>query len=68
MAERYNSVGRAVRASASGAVDSGLIPSRVKTNDCKIDIHSFLARRSALMGQCGEQAGMFTSCAIEKGT
>ena len=50
-----SSDGRAVRASASGAIDLGLIPSQ--TNDFKIGIHSFSAGRSALKGQCGKQAG-----------
>ena len=38
-----------------------------QTNDFKIGIHSFAARRSALGGQCEEQAGKFT-CAVGKGT
>ena len=58
MAEGYG-------ASVSWAVDSGLIPSRVKP--IKIGIHSFPAWRSALKRQCGEQAGKFT-CAVGKGT
>ena len=72
-----------VEASASGAVDLGLIPSRVKpmalklvftdsesgqTNGFKIGIHSFPARRSALKEQCEEQAGKFTCCAVGKST
>ena len=36
------------------------------SNDFKIDIHSFPAGRSALKGQCGEQAAMFTCCAVGK--
>ena len=55
-----SSDGRVVRACATGAVDLGLIPSRVKPNDFEIGIHSFSAGRSALKGQCGEQAGKFT--------
>ena len=39
-----------------------------QTNDFKIGIHSFSAGRSALKGQCGEQAGKFTYCAVGKGT
>ena len=39
-----------------------------QTKDFKIDIHSFLSGRSALKGQCGEQADKFTCCAVEKGT
>ena len=52
----------------SWAVDSGLIPSRVKPIPLKIGIHSFSAWRSALKGQCGEEAGKFTCCAVGKGT
>ena len=43
----YN--GQMVRASASGAVNSGLIPSRVKP-PTKIAIYSFYAWRLALKG------------------
>ena len=39
-----------------------------QTNDFKIGILSFPASRSALKGQCGEQAGKFTYCAVGKGT
>ena len=39
-----------------------------QTNDFIIGIHSFPALRSALKGQCGEQAGKFTYCAVGKGT
>ena len=38
-----------------------------QTNDFKIDIHSFPVWRSALKGQCEEQAGKFT-CAVGKNT
>ena len=48
--------GRVVRASASGAVDLGFDSESGQTNDFKIGIHSFPAWRSALKGQCGEQA------------
>ena len=41
---------------ASGNVDSGSVESG-PTNDFKIGIHSVPAWRSALKGQCGEQAG-----------
>ena len=34
----------------------------------KIGIHSIPAGRSALKGQCKEQAGKFTCCAVGKGT
>ena len=65
---------RAVRGFASGAVDSGLIPISLKlvftgqTIDIKIGIHSFPAGRSALKGQCEEQANKFPCCAVGKGT
>ena len=39
-----------------------------QTNDFKIGIHSFPAWRSALKGQCGEQAGKLTCCAVGNGT
>ena len=39
-----------------------------QTNDFKIGIHSFPAWRSALKGQCEEQAGKFTCRAVGKGT
>ena len=39
-----------------------------QTNDFNFGIHSFPARRSALKGQCGEQAGKFTCSADGKGT
>ena len=39
-----------------------------QTNDFKIGIHSFPARHSASKGQCEEQAGTFTCCAIGKGS
>ena len=39
-----------------------------QTNDFKIGIHSFPAWRSTLKGQCEEQAGKFTCCAVGKGT
>ena len=55
-------------ASVSWAVDSDLIPESGQTNDFNIGIHSFPAWRSALKGQCEEQAGKFTCCAVGKGT
>ena len=55
-------------ASVSWAVDSGFDSESDQTNDFKIGIHSFPAWRSALQGQCGEQAGKFTCCAVGKGT
>ena len=39
-----------------------------QTNDFKIGIRSFSAGRSALKGQCEEQARKFTCCAVGKGT
>ena len=63
-----SSDGQVVRVSASGAVDSGLIPSRVKPMALKMIFTSFPAQRSALKGQCGEQASKFTCYAIRKGT
>ena len=39
-----------------------------QTNDFKIGIYSFFAWRSALKGQCGEQACEFACCAIGKDT
>ena len=39
-----------------------------QTNDFKIAIQNFPARRSVLKGQCGEQAGKFTCYAVGKGT
>ena len=39
-----------------------------QTNDFKIDIHSFPAWHSALKGQCEQQAGKFTYCAVKKST
>ena len=57
-----------VRASAYGAVDSGLTPRVKPCNDFKIGIHSFPAWRSELKGQCGKQAGIFTCCAVGKDT
>ena len=60
-----SSDGRVVRASASGTVNLGLIPTWVKPMTLKL---VFTASRSALKGQRGEQAGKFTCCAVEKGT
>ena len=69
--DRFNSSdGRVVRASASAAVkcrlefesESGQI------NNFKIGIPSFPTWRSALKGQCGEQAGKFICCTVGIGT
>ena len=54
-------------ASVSWAVDSGLIPSRVKPMTFKIGIHSFPSWRLALKGQCGEQAGKFRLLVVPLG-
>ena len=54
--------GLVVTASASGAVDSG------QTNDFKISVHNYPTGRLALNGQCEEQTGKFTCCAIGKYT
>ena len=39
-----------------------------QTNEFNIGIHSFPAWRFTLKGQCGEQAGKFTSYVVGKGT
>ena len=53
-----------VRASASGALDSGLIPIWIKPMTLKL---VFSASRSASKGKCREQACKFT-CSVGKGT
>ena len=53
-----SSNGRVYRASVSGAVDAGLIPSQVQAMIANL---AFRAWRSALRGPCGEQVGKFTS-------
>ena len=45
---------------ALGITDTRLDSKSGQANDVKIGIYSFPARCSALMGQCGEQAGKFT--------
>ena len=55
-------------ASASGSVDLGFDSELGQTNDFKVGIHSLPAWRSAFKGQCGEQAGKLTCCAIGKRT
>ena len=59
-----------VRASASGAVDSGLIQSRVKPKTVNLVFTASLLdnQESGITGQCGEQAGKFTSWAVGKST
>ena len=58
------------RASASGAVDLGLIQSRFKLMTPKLvfTASQLEARRTALKGQCGEQAGKFTCYGVRKDT
>ena len=60
-----SSDGQLVRASASGAVDSGFDSESGQTNDFKIGMHSFPTWLFALIGLCEEQAGKFT-CALGK--
>ena len=57
--------GRVVRAFACGAVDSGLIVSRVEPTTLKFTASLLNAQQLALKRQCGEQAGKFT-CAVRK--
>ena len=57
-----------VRASASTAVDLGLILKWGQTNDLKIGIFQLPYLMLTMKGQCGEQAGKFTCCAVGKGT
>ena len=67
----YSSDGRVVRASALGAVVAcrlGFDSESGQTNDFKFSIHSFPAWRSALKGQCGEQAGKLICCAVGNNT
>ena len=65
-----NSDGRVVRASASEAVDSGVIPSQGEPVILKLIFTASLlgAQQSALKGQCGKQARKFACCAVGKGT
>ena len=53
-------------ASAPGSVHLGFDSESGQTNDFKNGIHSFPAWRSALKGQCEEQAGKFSCCAVER--
>ena len=55
-----------VRASAFAAADLGLILSWV--NSMTLKLAASPASRSPLLGQSGEQAGKFTSCAVGKDT
>ena len=47
------------RTSVSGSVDLGFDSESDQTNDLKIGIHSFPARRSAFKGQCGESRQVY---------
>ena len=57
-----------VGASASEAVDLGLISSLVKPMTLKLVFTAPLLHAQALKGQCGEQAGKFICCAVGEGT
>ena len=60
---------RVVRASPLGAVDLGLIPSRVKPMTLKLVFTAFLLDASIIVkGRCGEQGGKFTCCAVGEDT
>ena len=64
----YSSDGRVVWSVRLLSCRLGFDSESGQTNDFNIGIHSFPAWRSALKGQCGEQAGKFTCCAVGKGT
>ena len=55
--------GRVITATptAFGSVDSGLIPTMVKPMTVKLAFTAFLLDAQQSKGQCGEQAGEFTS-------
>ena len=53
-------------ASASGSVDLGFDSESGQTNDFKIGIHSFPARRSAFTGQCEESRQVYLLCRWER--
>ena len=57
-----------VKASASGAVDLGLISSRVKPMILKLIFLSSLLDAQHLKGRCEEQVGKFTCSVVGKGT
>ena len=54
-----------VRASAPGAVGSGVIPSR--TNDFKL-VSQLPCLALSIREQCGEEASKFIRCAVRKGS
>ena len=56
-----------IRAFAFRVVDSGLIPSRIKPMTLKLVFTASLVDAEHQKGECGEQAGTFTCCAVEKG-
>ena len=57
-----------VRASASGAVDSSLILSRIKPMTIKLVFTASLLDSQHKKGQCEKQAGKFTCCTVGNGT
>ena len=65
---RNSSNGQMVRASASGAVDSSLIPSLVKPMALKLVFTASLLDVQALKRQCGKHAGKFACRVAGKGT
>ena len=52
--------------SAIGAVDTGLITSRVKPMALKLVFTASLLDAQHQKGQCEEQAGKFTCCVVGK--
>ena len=61
--------GLVVRASASQSIDLRFIPLVESCHkNLKNDVCSFSAWRSAFMGSCGKQAGMFACCVLGQGT
>ena len=61
--------GRVVRASSSAAIELGLIPSLVKPVTLKVVFSASLLDAIALnRGECGEQSGKFTCCAVREDT
>ena len=58
--------GRENEVSVSNAVDSGFNSMLGQSNDFKIGIQIFPVRRSALNGQCREEAGKF-ACSVPLG-
>ena len=54
------------RASAFESIDLGIDSKSGQTNDFKIGIHSFPARRSAFKGQCAESRQVYWLCRWER--